>query len=218
MPRKLFLNPPFVLALLQSTFLLALTIDLLSHETIREIFAEDHAIELMSVLLLVAAAGLLMMFDPGVRKNWHLPTILALIALRELDLDKRLTSEGVLQLRLYSGAAPLWEKAFGMAVVTLVLACTWRLLTRTIPHWWKGLREGQAVSWLGLGAVSAILIAKSLDGLGRKLAPLGVHLDQTTLTVSGRLEELLEMVAGMLLVMAVTYFGRSTAPGPRPTS
>lgn len=213
MPQKTAFDPAFVLACLQSLFLLLLGADFLHHETIDEIFQESHAIETMAALSFFAAAGLLLLLrkDEVVRRHWHLPIILVLMGLRELDLDKGLTSEGILQLRLYTGPAPWFEKLAGGAVLVLILVCGWRLLRSTLPAFWHGLVARRPASWLSFGAAALIIIAKSLDGIGRKLASHGVTADPALLIAAGRIEEMLEVVSGMMLVMAVAYYGRRQA-------
>lgn len=184
--------------------------DLLMHETVSEIFKEGQAVETLSVVILVAAAAFWWFSHRGMTgREWHIPAILILMALRELDLDKRLTSEGVLQLRLYSGPSPLWEKVAGLAVVAMILVCAWRLLRMTLPRCWQGLRQGAGSAWLAVGAAVLIVIAKSMDGLDRKLAPLGITVDPMVGARAGRLEEMLELAAYIMLAQAVVYVART---------
>lgn len=213
MLRESFSRPSFMLALMQGAFLAFLAADLLANESIQAIFKEGHAVEVTSALLYLMAAILLILMrdDEPVRRNWHLPVILVLMTLREFDLDKRLTSEGLLQLRLYSGPSPLSEKLIGAVFVLLILTCAWLLVVRTLPSWWKGIRSNFMTSWLVLGAASATIFAKSLDGIGRKLSPLGVSLSSDFTTVAGKTEELLELVAAFALAMAVVYYRRRRA-------
>lgn len=188
--------------------LAGLGIDLLMHDSVSEIFREGHSIEALSVVILVVAA----FWSFGNRgitgREWHIPVILILMALRELDIDKRLTSEGVLQLRLYTGTAPLWEKAAGFAVVVLILVCLIRLAWLNLPQWLRGLQQGAGSAWLATGAALLIVIAKSMDGLDRKLAPLGMTLTTEMVTMAGRLEEMLELAAYIMLAQAAVYVAR----------
>ncbi|SFA56585.1 hypothetical protein SAMN04487972_11556 [Paracoccus halophilus] len=209
-------NPSLFLNLQLGLGLTAVGFDLLTQDEVRLIFKEGHSIEVMSYLLLLfaALAWLALGMAKSVRGQWHIPMILTLMALREMDFDKRFTTEGVLQLRLYSGGAPLWEKAIGLAVVLLIVICGLRLMFLNLPLWWRGLREGAVPSWLvGIGAV-LLVVSKSLDGLGRKLAPLGIELEQWQGTLAGRLEEILELGMAILLVQAVVYFARSRQADP----
>lgn len=202
------IRPARVLSLMLGITLAGLGIDLLMHDSVSEIFKEGHSIEALSVVILVAAA----FWSFGNRgitgREWHIPVILILMALRELDIDKRLTSEGVLQLRLYTGTAPLWEKAAGFAVVVLILVCLIRLAWLNLPQWWRGLQQGAGSAWLATGAALLIVIAKSMDGLDRKLAPLGMTLTTEMVTMAGRLEEMLELAAYIMLAQAAVYVAR----------
>ncbi len=204
------LHPAFTLAVMLAATLMFLGVDLALHESVAVIFKEGHTIELMSAVFLAFAAGLWWVTgaDDMRGRQWHIPAILTLMTLRELDFDKRFTSEGVLQLRLYSGPSPLWEKLLGLAVIALILICGWRLLTITMPRWWAGLRAGLPTSWLAGLAALLVVVAKSLDGLDRKLADFGVILAPEYGTLAGRAEELLELAAFMMLVQALVYFLR----------
>lgn len=200
-------QPATVLSLMLVALLLTLAVDLLVHETIVQIFKEGHTIEFFAGVYCLAAASLLIVMAPVayLRSQWHLPVILVLMALREFDMDKRLTTEGVLQLRLYSGPAPLAEKIAGLMVVTLILVCAWRLATRTVPSFLRGLRTMVPESWLVLVAGAAIVVSKSLDGLGRKLAAFGYHIGNEAALWASKSEEMLELAASMMLVMAVVH-------------
>ncbi|WP_199261233.1 hypothetical protein [Paracoccus binzhouensis] len=212
-------RPATVLACQLGLILLALSLDLITQAQVAPIFKEGHSIETLSALLLAAAALFWQGFGHQRRRQWHIPAILLLMALRELDFDKRFTSEGLLQLRLYSGAAPLWEKAVGAAVLLLILLCGWRLLVLNLPPWWRGLRAGSAACWLAGSAGLLLVVSKSLDGLDRKLAVFGIALPPGLGMLAGRFEELLELGMAVLLVQAVACFARPEGQGPvsRPT-
>lgn len=201
------LRPATVLSLMLAAFLLMLAVDLLLHETIAQIFEEGHAIEFFSGICYLVAAVLLIVMAPMacLRRQWHLPVILLLMSLREFDLDKCLTSDGILQLRLYSGPAPFAEKIAGGMVVALILICGWRLASRSIQAFWTGLRSLAPESWLVLLAAMALVFAKTLDGLGRKLASFGYALAEQEGIYAARFEEMMELEASMMLVMAVVH-------------
>lgn len=213
MIRQQKLTPSFTFALVAGTTLTFLAVDLTLHDNVREIFKEGHTIELMSAVLPIATA--LLWFAAGADdrqgRQWHLPVILLLMALREMDMDKRLTSEGILQLRLYSGPSPLVEKLAGLAIVALILICGWRLLRNTVPRMLAGLRAGRAASWLSLLAGISIVVAKTLDGADRKLAAFGITLDPALGVAFGRVEEALELAAMVMLLQALVYFLRDQA-------
>ena len=198
-------QPATVLSLMLAALVMMLAVDLLLHDTIAQIFDEGHTIEFLSGVYYLAAAVLLVaVMPPGMRRSqWHLPVILVLMFLREFDMDKALTTEGVLQLRLYSGPAPLLEKIAGAAVIALILVCAWRLAARTVPGFVRGLHAGRPDSWLVLLAGIAVFVSKNLDGIGRKLSAISHEIGAETVIRASRIEEMLELVASMALVMAV---------------
>lgn len=210
MPRNTFLRPSVTLSILLSVTVAAIFFDLARAETVKDMFREDRAIESLSALWLMVAAGawVLLGADDRGGRQWHVPVLLAMMGLRELDFDKRFLSEGILQLRLYSGPSPLWEKALGLAVIALVLVCLWRLARISLPRWLAGMRQNAAPSLLAAGAVATLIVAKTIDGLGRKLEPFGVTLDAQLVQRLGRIEEMMEFGAAVLLVQAVVCFAR----------
>mgnify|MGYP006900560329 FL=1 len=216
-------RPARTLSLMLGITLAGLGIDLLMHDAVSEIFKEGHSVEAMSVVILIAAAAF---WWNGHRNltgsEWHVPVILILMALRELDVDKRFTSEGVLQLRLYTGSSPLWEKALGLAVVLLILVCAWRLARISLARCWRGLLRGANWAWLVATGAALIVIAKAMDGLDRKLAPWGIAVDPVTAMRAGRIEEVLELVAYIMLAQAGVYVAQmvevpQTMPHVSPT-
>lgn len=204
------ISPAFSLAVMLSVTLLFVGADLVLHDSTALIFKEGHAIEVMSAMLLTGAAVLWWQTgaDDMAGRQWHIPVLLMLMTMREMDFDKRFTSEGVLQLRLYSGASPLGEKAVGLAVIALILICGWRLMTITLPRLRAGLRARRPASWLAGSAVLLVMVAKTLDGLGRKLAAFEIAITPELGRLTGRLEEFLELSAYIMLVQALVYFLR----------
>lgn len=200
------IRPACTLSLMLGVTLVFLGSDLLMHEFVSEIFKEGHSVEAMSVVILIAAAAFWWIGHRNLTgSEWHVPVILILMALRELDFDKRFTSEGVLQLRLYTGSSPLWEKAVGLAVVVLILVCGWRLARISLPRCWRGLLRGANWAWLMAAGAALIVIAKALDGLDRKLAPWGIAVDPVTAMRADRIEEILELAAYIMLAQAGVY-------------
>jgi hypothetical protein len=203
-------HPSLFLAWTLSVTLVFIGIDLMLYDDVSQVFKEEGAIEYISAVHLIGATALWYGLKPGPtsRRDWHIPVLLILAAMRELDFDKRFTSNGVLQLRLYSADGPLVEKLIGAAVVILLLVALVRLVRRNLRDWLHRLRHADPSAWLVLLALAAIAVAKSLDGAGRKLAPLGIDLDPSVGIRLGRLEELLELVAALTLIQAIVYFRR----------
>ncbi|MCK0169251.1 hypothetical protein MWU52_16985 [Jannaschia sp. S6380] len=138
--------------------------------------------------------------------QWHLPMILLLMCARELDFDKRFLAEGMLQLRLYSGDAPPSHKVLGGLVVVLILWCGWRLLRRDGPVWLTAIRARAGWAWWVLGGGMAVVLAKTIDGAGRKLEPLGIDLPAAVNDGLGQLEEGMELGFASALAIAMILF------------
>ena len=167
-----------------------------------ELYGESGPIEMFSALyLLLAGATLLILPDRAAR--WHQVVLLAAAALREMDWDKRFTENGIPSLRHYTGEAPLPEKIIGALVVLIVLAAGLRLLRRDLWPWLGGLRRGSGVAWLWLGAALMLVLAKAGDGLDRKLARWNITLPEGVMPVIARGEEVLELLAAVLILTAV---------------
>lgn len=179
--------------------------ELIRLEDVERLFSESGPIERSSALCLIAAA-LLLAGDMTVRRtwnDWHMATLALAAGLRELDWDKAFTDSGILSLRLYSGAAPLGQKVLGGLVVALLVWAGLRLLRRTLRPWMNSLREGQAGAWMVALAMALQVVAKTLDGLGRKLAAWGIDLVEKTTAAASRAEEVLELFGAVLILQAV---------------
>ncbi len=198
MPRPSFRALVAFLVILPLTILLW---DLATLEDTALVFKEGHAIETLSVLML--AIGIVLWFTlagPYALREWQIPVLLALMAAREMDFDKRFGDYGLLKLRTYTGDAPMTVKLVGGAIILLALVASWRLLRRNMPFWWARLRTGHADALLILGAFVTGVVAKTLDGIGRKL---GVTLPANIDMLAGRVEEVLELVCYWMLCIAL---------------
>jgi hypothetical protein len=178
------------------------------------LMGEDGPIEISSALLYLAAAVTLLLSLPApwVGRMWQVPMAFLLATARELDFDKAFLAEGILQLRLYTGAAPLSHKLIGGAVLLLIFWTGTRLLRRGVPPLLHDLRAGASWPVLTLAGLAAILGAKlGLDGLGRKLAGFGVELSGDMVTTAPQMEEWIELIGGVLLILAVLAWVRARA-------
>lgn len=170
-----------------------------------QIFAEAGPIEQTSALFLMMAAVALAgdMIRRGAWGRWHLAVLVLAAGLRELDWDKAFTNSGILSLRLYSGAAPIGQKIAGALVLTVLIWAGLRLLRRNVRPWLAGLRRGQAWAWLMSLALALYGVAKTLDGLGRKLESWGIDLSVWTNRIAGRGEEAMELFGAILVLQVV---------------
>ncbi|WP_265499255.1 hypothetical protein [Paracoccus beibuensis] len=167
------------------------------------LFSESGPVERLSALYLVLA-GMWLAADQlwqGRWPRWHLVVLILAAALRELDWDKAFTDRGILSSGLYSGPHPLGQKLVGSLVLAVLIWAGVRMLRRDLGPWLAGLRNGQG-GLLGL-ALPLYVVAKSLDGLGRKLAPWGIEISGRLNDLAGRTEEVLELFGSLLILQSV---------------
>ncbi|MFN4128983.1 MAG: hypothetical protein ACK4GC_04095 [Paracoccaceae bacterium] len=178
---------------------------LVSVDTTDQVFAESGPVESASALFLILGA-LALTVDIFRRRDigrWHLAVLVLAAGLRELDWDKAFTESGMLSLQLYSGAAPWGQKIAGALVVALLVWAGLRLLRQNLVPWLAGLRGGQVWAWLMASALLLYGVAKTLDGLGRKLAPWGIELSDWANRAGSRSEEGMELLGAILILQVV---------------
>lgn len=185
--------------------LLALLGGLIVTPDIKALFSEGGPVETMSAIFLMAAALWVTVDILRQRRfrSWHLAVLLWAAAMRELDLDKAYTQSGILSLRLYSGDAPLAQKLIGGAILVLLIVAGLRLLARNLPVFLRRLRRFRAQEWLLVLGLALLIVAKTIDGLARKLAPMGIEVADWVSGFAGRAEESMELVAAMLILQVV---------------
>ncbi|MFA3918641.1 hypothetical protein [Ruegeria hyattellae] len=190
----------------------------LSHG-LKSVTSEGGPIETASALLWGYAALSLIWVAPGIAlgRGWHFILLFLLFAARELDMDKAYLSEGILKARLYTGDAPLGEKLIGLMVIALILSVVIRMLRENLGDWLRALRQGSTWALAAGGALSLAIVSKTVDGAGRKLAPLGIDLSHTLDTGLGMAEEWMELGFVLLAILAVCLWARGrTEFGPTP--
>ncbi|MBM2574741.1 hypothetical protein JQC91_00355 [Jannaschia sp. Os4] len=175
-------------------------------------WSESGPVELGTAALLAILTAVLLWRAVRAPRLWHLPMLGALLTMREFDLDKAV-EPGLLKARTYSGDAPLAVKLLGLFVIVLALVCLWRV-ARDLPAAWRALRAGAAWPWLVGTAIVAVVVAKSFDGIGRKLAPFGIDVPPETVLALSRVEEVLELLFALLLLIAATVAWRRGTDAP----
>ncbi len=171
---------------------------------------EGGGVESASALL-YAVPILLCLTGGNLRRNWMTPLLLAAMALRELDADKRFTSEGVLGIKILTHDTALWEKVLGLVVVVTLLAALWLLLRRYGRTFAAGVASLRPWALYLAGGLVLAAVTKSIDGLGRKLRPLGIDVSEAVNSNAGRVEEVLELGIPVLLAMsAVAALGAAS--------
>ncbi|MEX0582252.1 MAG: hypothetical protein WD185_01165 [Sneathiella sp.] len=167
-------------------------------------FDENHTVEILSLIVLLQGAAFWFVVNGSEGwREWQIPALFILFAMREQDFDKAFTSSGLLQLRTFTKDAPWQERLLSAVIIAFLLLCLWRIARRNLPGWWRDLKnfQGYAITLLAAGILG--LVGKSLDGLARKLFDFGIVIDQETSDHAGRFEETSELVAWWLLCLSV---------------
>ena len=178
---------------------------------------EGQMVEVCSALLLIQGIGC--WFAVKGREGWRawqIPAILALFALREMDVDKRFTDSGLLKLRTYTGDAPLPVKLLGACVLFFSLVVVWRIARRNALRWARDLRAGKPYALAVLLAAGLTGTGKALDGLGRKLLDVGIVISGRLDARAGQAEEAFELLAWWLLCLAIAGLPAARAPRREP--
>lgn len=169
-----------------------------------------------AVLYLFCAITFVRLAGPVIaRSTWEIPVLFLFMAGRELDFDKRFTSVGILKSRMYlSNEAPLFERLIAVAIIAVLAYALYRLVRAHGKSFINGLRSFAASQWLIASGIALMVGSKAIDGLGRKLLPLGIELEDGTNANLGMIEETAELgipllfIAGMCLAVRMFSSGQ----------
>ncbi|VGO19864.1 hypothetical protein [Pontiella sulfatireligans] len=175
-------------------------------ETRAAIFKESGLIETMSAVGYFVAFGLLL-FLLVKQKNpagWSLCIMLLCFGFREMDFDKRFTSMGIFKSRFYSSAEVLLpEKIMGLLITVALLVCLFFVIKTYFRPFLSGLKKLDPSALTVFFALGLMVFAKSIDGLPRKLKPLGIMPTDQIKELAKVLEESLETAVPFLLIAAI---------------
>jgi hypothetical protein len=192
-------------------------VDLASNGFTTALVKETGALEISTALLYAYTAMVWLWTRTGDtwRRHWQVAAIMLLMMGRELDLDKRLTSVGMLKSNLYlTNMAQPVERIFGVLVVLFVATVVIRLILRNGPELIAGLRHRVAWAWNIVVAIGLAVVSKSIDGIDRKLAPFGIAVSEHSVFLFGIVEEVLEFgIPVMFLVATIRTIELSAAAG-----
>ena len=171
------------------------------------LLAEGGPFETLSVV----GYGLciLMMFalwpKASVARRWYFAVFMALFAARELDLDKKPFTEGLLKARQFSSdGVSLMEKGVAGVILLAIIATGLILLRRETWGFIRGVAKGAAPQLAVLIGLLFIVVYKLTDGLARKLEPFGITLGQDQIDLAYVIEEVGEL--GIPLMFAVAIY------------
>lgn len=143
------------------------------------------------------ACAVFMLFKGGsefLRSRGYFIVLVTLFGCRELDFDKAFTTIGILKSRFFvSPEVPVGEKIAGFIVVSILIWSVYKILSQHFVGFISDLRR-RTPEAIGVAIVFFLLaFSKSIDGLPRKLQPLGIDVSADVSAFFGALEEVLEL-------------------------
>lgn len=180
-------------------------VDLASKGFTQALTKESGALEISTALLYAYTTMVWLWTRTGDtwRLDWQVAAVMLLMMGRELDLDKRLTSVGMLKSNLYlTNIAQPVERIFGVLVLVCVATVAIRLIVRNGPELLSGFRRRAVWAWSILAAIGLAVVSKSIDGLDRKLAPFGISFSDQTVFLLGVIEDVLEFGIPVMFLVA----------------
>ena len=142
------------------------------------------------------------------KKYYYLASVPVVFGLRELDFDARFTTGTVLRTSFYiKGHIPFYEKIIGVIMILFGLAIVFLIIRNHRTDFLLELKKGSARPVGVLLVIALIVTSQTLDGIGRKVASIGVKLDPVIARYCGILEETLELgIPIILTIMFTCYF------------
>lgn len=204
-------SPPFtgrtaVITAALLIFALMFVVNQLPLQTQTALLREGGLIETLSVIgygICIALMLVLWGLRPTL-KRWYFAVMMALFAGRELDLDKIPFSEGLLKSRQYIGdTVPTGERIIAALILLGVIATVLTLLRRETGRFVRGLRARSAAAYAVLIGILFIGAYKTIDGLGRKLAPFGIDISQNLDRTAALIEEIGELGIPLMFGLAI---------------
>lgn len=178
------------------------------------LLSESGLIERASAIGYFACA-LFMLLKGGaefVRTRGYFIVLVTLFGCRELDFDKAFTTIGILKSRFFvSPDVPAGEKVAGFIVVAILIWAVYKILSQHFAGFLSDLRN-KTPEAVGVTIVFFLLaFSKSIDGLPRKLQPLGIDVSADISAFFGALEEVLELgIPIYIALVAHAWFRRQT--------
>ena len=179
----------------------ALTLDVLI-APVGSIIREGGPVELCSAGFFLLALMALCARSP-VARAWPGMVLLLAMFLRELDADKRFTHEGLLSSKVFVYDTPVWQKLLAASVLAILLVSVGALIRRGAAPLFQALVARRTWALYFATAVLLAVLSKSIDGLGRKLAPFGLRVPDAVNLRAGQIEEVMELGIPVLLLMAI---------------
>jgi hypothetical protein len=191
------------------------TVNTLPIATQETLLAEGGFYESLSVVgYLLCIAALIWTLRSAVLRVWYLPLVLAVMAARELDLDKSLFTRGLFKARQYTGDdVPLGERLVAALILAIIICAILLMLWRHLRPFIAALFQGRAWAGAVLLGIGFTVLYKLLDGIARKLAPLGIEISADAERTAFVVEEIGELGIPVMFLAAILLW-----PGNPPTT
>ena len=179
------------------------------------LLAEGGFYESLSVVgYILCILALVWTLRGAVQRVWYLPLVLAVMAARELDLDKSLFTRGLFKARQYTGeGVPLGERLIAGLILALIVTAILLMLWRHARPYLTALFRGRAWAGAVLLGIGFTVAYKLLDGIARKLAPLGIEVSADAERTAFVVEEIGELGIPVMFLVAILLW-----PGPAPAT
>ena len=179
------------------------------------LLAEGGFYESLSVVgYILCILALIWTLRGAVLRVWFLPLVLAVMAARELDLDKSLFTRGLFKARQYTGeGVPLGERLIAGLILALIVTAILLMLWRHARPYLTALFRGRAWAGAVLLGIGFTVAYKLLDGIARKLAPLGIEVSADAERTAFVVEEIGELGIPVMFLVAILLW-----PGPAPAT
>ncbi len=184
------------------------------------LLAEGGFYESLSVLgYLLCIAALIWTLRSAILRVWYLPLVLAVMAGRELDLDKSLFTRGLFKARQYTGDnVPLGERLIAGLILALIVTAILLMLWRHARPFMTALLRGRAWAGAVLLGIGFTVAYKLLDGIARKLAPLGVEISADAERTAFVVEEIGELGIPVMFLAAILLWPGAPPDAAHPTN
>ena len=170
------------------------------------LMGEGQFIEVASCVLWLVCAVLGIVTAVRWRSiTWvYIGCVTFLFALRELDFDKKFTTMGLLKSKFYfSNAVPMGEKIIGIFVIVVLLFLAVNLIRIFVQTVRKNHYKITWESCISLSVFGMLGVAKTFDGLPRKLGDFGIETSIFAAQVFVAAEEVLELGAPLMVLLGL---------------
>lgn len=171
--------------------------------------SERGGTEMASLALAVFGCGLTALMSRETRAVSKLvPGVFLLLALREMDFHDWFYEPGLLHVSIFNDPVPIWQKLVSGTAILAILALAGAATYRGLPILWRHLKRRETWTLVLCGAAGLAATANSLDGIGRKLAPIGIEVSADLRVAFEIVEEGFELAFVFGLIAAIGLYTR----------